>query len=63
MLITTDKHKFLNELRELETKFGLLGLNACLLFDIREILLKQQQNQDENCHFDKIKELAKEQRC
>lgn len=34
---------------------------ACLLlFEIREILLNQQQNKDENCHFDKIKELTKE---
>lgn len=61
MLITTDKHKFLNELEELETEFSLLVLNACLLFDIREILLNQQQNKNENCHFDKIKELTKEQ--
>ena len=61
MLITIDKHKFLNELKELETEFGLLGLNACLLFDIREILLSKQP--EENCHFDKIKELAKESQC
>ena len=60
MLVATDKNKFLDELRECECEFGQLSLIACLLFDIREILLNQQQNKDENCNFDKIKEITGE---
>ena len=58
MLITRDKDKF----RMLITRGNWeMQKAACLLlFEIREILLNQQQNKGENCHFDKIKELTKE---
>ena len=60
MLIPTNKKEYLEYLDFSQTKEQNLRVIAHLLFDIREILLNQQQNKDENCHFDKIKELTKE---
>jgi hypothetical protein len=58
MLTTTNKFEFLGELEECDTEYSQLITIACLLFDIREILLNQQQNKEENCNFDKIKDLT-----
>ena len=58
MLITRDKDEF----RMLITRgnWEMQKATCLLLFEIREILLNQQQNKDENCNFDKIKEITGE---
>ena len=58
MLITRDKDEFKKLIAGGD--FEMQKTTCLLLFEIREILLNQQQNKDENCHFDKIKELTKE---
>jgi hypothetical protein len=59
MTITRDKDEF--RMYITRGSWEMQKASCLLLFEIREILLNQQQNKDENCHFDKIKELTKEQ--
>ena len=56
MLITRDKDEF--SILITRGNWEMQKAMCLLLFEIREILLNQQQNKEENCNFDKIKDLV-----